>query len=151
MTQQAIVKSVSGNTAKVAVVRQDACGQCAQQSFCLGCAKTITAVVKNDIGAHPGDKVTLETSSKNILLYSFLAFLLPIIAGAAAYIITSTLWDKSAAAFITVGVFLAVFAITLIITKLFSAKDLEIHIVQIDKMGPYEKDGSLSESAVRRL
>ncbi|HHX53813.1 MAG TPA: SoxR reducing system RseC family protein [Clostridiales bacterium] len=135
----------------MAVVRQDACGQCAQQSFCLGCAKTITAVVKNDIGAHPGDKVTLETSSKNILLYSFLAFLLPIIAGAAAYIITSTLWDKSAAAFITVGVFLAVFAITLIITKLFSAKDLEIHIVQIDKMGPYEKDGSLSESAVRRL
>ena len=80
-----------------------------------------------------------------------MAFLLPIIAGAAAYIITSTLWDKSAAAFITVGVFLAVFAITLIITKLFSAKDLEIHIVQIDKMGPYEKDGSLSESAVRRL
>ncbi|NLZ36465.1 MAG: SoxR reducing system RseC family protein [Clostridiales bacterium] len=151
MTQQAIVKSVAGNTAKVVVLRADACGHCAEKSFCLGCAKTITAVVKNDIGAHPGDKVTLESSSKHILLYSFLAFLLPIIAGIAAYIITSAVWDKSAAAFVTVGVFLAVFALTLIITRLFSSKDLEIHIVQIDRMGPYDKDGSLSESAVRRI
>ncbi len=151
MKQQAIVKSVSGDTAKIMVMREDMCGHCAQKSFCLGCAKNVTALASNDVGAHPGDKVTVEASSRGMLVSSVLIFILPIIAGIAAYSVMSAYFQPITAVLVSVGAFLAVFAAAAIISRIIMGSKLELHVVQIDQMGPYEADGTLSKSAVRRL
>ena len=150
MKEQAIVKSVSGDTAKIMVKRQDMCGHCAQQTFCLGCAKNVTAAAFNDVGAHPGDTVTVETSSKWMLLSSALTFILPLLAGITAYAVLSSFASDIAVTFGSLGIFFVFFAAAVILSKFLLGKRLEIHIVQIDHMGPYNMDGTLSDSAVRR-
>lgn len=150
MKEQAIVKSVSGDTAKIMVKREDMCGHCAQQTFCLGCAKNITAPAVNDVGAHPGDTVTVETSSKHMLLSSALTFLLPVAAGIIAYAVLSSFAGETVTTFVSLGVFLGVFALAVLISRLIMGRQLELHITQIDHMGPYSADGTLSDSAVRR-
>lgn len=151
MKQQAIVKSIKDGSATIMVMREDMCGHCAQKTFCLGCAKNVTAPAANDVGAHPGDTVTVEASSKNMLISSVLVFVLPVIAGIVTYSVMNTSFPQVTVVFASVGAFLAVFAVAAVISKLIMGASLELHIVQIDKMGPYEADGSLSGSAVRRI
>ena len=68
MTQIATVeKDLGGGYAEVSVPRKSACGHDCEE--CAGCGMTgaaIKARARNDIGAQPGDKVVVESSTKKI-------------------------------------------------------------------------------------
>ncbi len=99
MTQQAKVISVSGQTAKVIVMRRSACEGCKQKSVCHGesCAegKPIEAIACNSIGAKAGDMVELTTSSSVILGVSFCVFVLPIVLALCAYLATNSFYSEA--------------------------------------------------------
>ena len=91
MTQNAIVdKLLSGGLARVKVERLSACGKsCA--SCGTGCADkhVITVEAENTIGAKPGDRVVIESSTKGVLGAALLVYILPILCFLAAYILSA--------------------------------------------------------------
>ena len=82
MTQIATVeKDLGGGYAEVSVPRKSACGHDCEE--CAGCGMTgaaIKARARNDIGAQPGDKVVVESSTKKIFGVVALVALTPLIA-----------------------------------------------------------------------
>ena len=81
MTQIATVeKDLGGGYAEVSVPRKSACGHDCEE--CAGCGMTgaaIKARARNDIGAQPGDKVVVESSTKKILGVVALVYVLPVV------------------------------------------------------------------------
>ena len=91
MTQNAIVdKLLAGGLARVKVERLSACGKsCA--SCGAGCAdkQVLTVEAENPIGAKPGQRVVIETSTKGVLGAALLVYILPILCFLAAYILSA--------------------------------------------------------------
>lgn len=81
-----IVKETDGKTATVIVMRKDACNHCAGKIIC-GRAQKYEIKAGNEIGAKPGDLITVSGSDRGVLVYAFLLFLLPIIASAVCYFV----------------------------------------------------------------
>ena len=81
MTQIATVeKDLGGGYAEVSVPRKSACGHDCEE--CAGCGMTgaaIKARARNDIGAQPGDKVVVESSTKKIFGVVALVNVLPVV------------------------------------------------------------------------
>ena len=81
MTQIATVeKDLGGGYAEVSVPRKSACGHDCEE--CAGCGMTgaaIKARARNDIGAQPGDKVVVESSTKKIFSVVALVYVLPVV------------------------------------------------------------------------
>lgn len=81
MTQIATVeKNLGGGYAEVSVPRKSACGHDCEE--CAGCGMTgaaIKARARNDIGAQPGDKVVVESSTKKIFGVVALVYVLPVV------------------------------------------------------------------------
>lgn len=81
MTQVATVeKDLGGGYAEVSVPRKSACGHDCEE--CAGCGMTgaaIKARARNDIGAQPGDKVVVESSTKKIFGVVALVYVLPVV------------------------------------------------------------------------
>ena len=81
MTQIATVeKDMGGGYAEVSVPRKSACGHDCEE--CAGCGMTgaaIKARARNDIGAQPGDKVVVESSTKKIFGVVALVYVLPVV------------------------------------------------------------------------
>ena len=81
MTQIATVESVLDNGfAKISVPRKSACGHDCEQ--CAGCGVTGTAVsakARNDVGAQPGQKVVVESSTRKLLGVVALVYMLPLV------------------------------------------------------------------------
>ncbi len=81
MTQIATVeKDLCGGYAEVSVPRKSACGHDCEE--CAGCGMTgaaIKARARNDIGAQPGDKVVVESSTKKIFGVVALVYVLPVV------------------------------------------------------------------------
>ena len=81
MTQIATVeKDLGGGYAEVSVPRKSACGHHCEE--CAGCGMTgaaIKARARNDIGAQPGDKVVVESSTKKIFGVVALVYVLPVV------------------------------------------------------------------------
>ena len=81
MTQIATVeKELGGGYAEVSVPRKSACGHDCEE--CAGCGMTgaaIKARARNDIGAQPGDKVVVESSTKKIFGVVALVYVLPVV------------------------------------------------------------------------
>ena len=81
MTQIATVeKDLGGGYAEVSVARKSACGHDCEE--CAGCGMTgaaIKARARNDIGAQPGDKVVVESSTKKIFGVVALVYVLPVV------------------------------------------------------------------------
>ena len=88
MKQNAIVKSVEGDKATVSVLRKEACSHCAGRVVC-GTAKRMDVVAKNPVSAVAGDTVVIETESVNVLGYSALLFLAPVLLAVVMYLIFS--------------------------------------------------------------
>ncbi len=86
LEEQAQVVSVAGTRAKVAMVRSDACGECAAKDMCHSTSEnTMEMEVDNPAGAHPGDRVIISLSARDLLkattmIYMFPAFVM--VAGA---------------------------------------------------------------------
>lgn len=80
MTQIATVeKDLGGGYAEISVPRKSACGHDCEE--CAGCGMTgaaIKARAKNDVGAQPGDKVVVESSTKKIFGVVALVYVLPV-------------------------------------------------------------------------
>lgn len=81
MTQIATVeKDLGGGYAEISVPRKSACGHDCEE--CAGCGMTgaaIKARSRNDIGAQPGDKVVVESSTKKIFGVVALVYVLPVV------------------------------------------------------------------------
>lgn len=83
MTQTAIVMEVTGNKARVQVKRVSACAH--DCSRCGGgCSEMMKSApvsvwAKNPLGAKPGDRVTVASSSGSILGAAAMVYLLPIL------------------------------------------------------------------------
>ena len=81
MTQIATVEEIlSGGYATISVPRKSACGHDCEE--CAGCGMTgaaIKAKAKNVIGAQPGQKVIVESSTQKLLGVVALVYLLPVV------------------------------------------------------------------------
>ncbi len=81
MTQTATVHKVFHNgTAEIAVPRKSACGHDCEE--CAGCGMSgsaVFAVAKNPIGAAAGEKVVVETSTKQLLGIIALVYSVPLV------------------------------------------------------------------------
>ena len=93
MTQTATVQKVfPGGMAEIAVPRKSACGHDCEE--CAGCGVTGTAVsakARNPIGAVPGDKVVVESSSKTVLGIIAIVYLIPVVLFLLGYFLTEKL------------------------------------------------------------
>lgn len=81
MTQIATVEEILNNGyARISVPRKSACGHDCEE--CAGCGMTgaaIYATAKNPVGAQPGQKVVVESSTKKLLGVVALVYLLPVV------------------------------------------------------------------------
>ena len=93
MTQTATVQKVfPDGMAEIAVPRKSACGHDCEE--CAGCGVTGTAVsaqARNPIGAVPGDKVVVESSSKTVLGIIAIVYLIPVVLFLLGYFLTEKL------------------------------------------------------------
>ncbi len=81
MTQIATIERILDAThAEISVPRKSACGHDCEE--CAGCGVTGTAVhakAINSIGAKPGQKVVVESSTQSLLGIVFLVYMVPIV------------------------------------------------------------------------
>ena len=81
MTQIATIeRDLGGGYAEISVPRKSACGHDCEE--CAGCGMAgaaIKARARNDIGAQPGDKVVVESSTRKIFGVVALVYVLPVV------------------------------------------------------------------------
>ena len=88
MTQIATVERIIDNDhAEISVPRKSACGHDCEE--CAGCGVSGAAV--NTIGAQPGQKVVVESSTKKMLNIVMLVYLIPVVLFMAGYLIMAFL------------------------------------------------------------
>ncbi len=93
LKQIALVTEVSNGTAKVSVLRKEACSACSGRYFCGSSKKAVSEAI-DPIGVKVGDTVTVESKSSTVLGYAAMLFVMPIILAAVLY---SVLCDVNAA------------------------------------------------------
>ena len=90
MTQIATVERIiDDHHAEISVPRKSACGHDCEE--CAGCGVTGTAVhaiAENPIGAHPGQKVVVESSTQKMLHIVALVYLTQVILFLVGYLAT---------------------------------------------------------------
>ena len=93
MTQIATVERIlDTDHAEISVPRKSACGHDCEE--CAGCGVSGAAVharASNPIGAQPGQKVVVESSTKKMLRIVVLVYLIPVVLFLAGYVITTLL------------------------------------------------------------
>ena len=97
MTQIATVeKDLGGGYAEISVPRKSACGHDCEE--CAGCGMTGAAVkarAKNSVGAQPGDKVVVESSTKKIFGVVALVYVLPVVLFLLGYFLSEGLAEST--------------------------------------------------------
>ncbi len=80
MTQIATVeKTLSGDRAEISVARQSACAHdCHECAGCGGTPTPVRAVADNPIGARAGQKVIVESATRQMLGVILLVYMVPI-------------------------------------------------------------------------
>ena len=105
MTQIATVERIlDADHAEISVPRKSACGHDCEE--CAGCGVSGAAVkarAMNPIGAQPGQKVVVESSTKKMLRIVVLVYLIPVVLFLAGYVITSMLTASVAAQYTVAG------------------------------------------------
>lgn len=93
MTQIATVERIlDDNHAEISVPRKSACGHDCEE--CAGCGVTGASVytrADNPIGAQPGQKVVVESSTQKMLRIIVLVYLIPVVLFLAGYLIPALL------------------------------------------------------------
>ena len=96
MTQIATVEEIlSGGYARISVPRKSACGHDCEE--CAGCGMTgaaIRAKALNEIGATPGEKVVVESSTQKLLGVVALVYLLPVVLFLLGYFLSEGLAES---------------------------------------------------------
>lgn len=97
MTQIATVEQILDHGyVQISVPRKSACGHDCEE--CAGCGVTGAAVrakARNDIGARPGQKVVVESSTKKLLGVVALVYLLPMICFLLGYFLSGGLGETT--------------------------------------------------------
>lgn len=95
MTQIATIeRDLGGGYAEISVPRKSACGHDCEE--CAGCGMTgaaIKARARNDIGAQPGDKVVVESSTRKIFGVVALVYVLPVVLFLLGYFLSEGLTE----------------------------------------------------------
>lgn len=90
MTQIATVEKIlGGGFVEISVPRKSACGHDCEE--CAGCGMTgasIHARARDEVGAQPGDKVVVESSTKKLLGVVALVYVLPVVFFLLGYFLT---------------------------------------------------------------
>lgn len=129
MKQTGTVISTDGTSAKIAVVRESACGgNCAS---CGGCKADTVVEALNLAGAKKGDRVVLEMDSSRVLLTAFTVYTLPIILLIAVYFAAAALFHSETAG-IAAGSGCMVLAYAAIIA--FSKKNKNKYTLKVEKI-----------------
>jgi sigma-E factor negative regulatory protein RseC len=109
MTQIATVEKIlDPSYAEISVPRKSACGHDCEE--CAGCGVTGSAVrarAKNPIGAKPGQKVVVESNTKNMLGVISLVYLVPIVLFLLGYFLSGTFGSEAARYLIAAAAFAA--------------------------------------------
>lgn len=98
MTQIATVERIINNDyAEISVPRKSACGHDCEE--CAGCGVTGAAVhakAANPIGARPGQKVVVESSTKKMLGIVAFVYFIPVLLFLIGYVVTTLLTSRVA-------------------------------------------------------
>ncbi|MBR5572687.1 MAG: SoxR reducing system RseC family protein [Oscillospiraceae bacterium] len=96
MTQIATVEKIlDNNHAEISVPRKSACGHDCEE--CAGCGMTgaaIRAKALNEIGATPGEKVVVESSTQKLLGVVLLVYMLPVVLFLLGYFLSEGLAEN---------------------------------------------------------
>lgn len=96
MTQIATVEKIlDSHYAEISVPRKSACGHDCEE--CAGCGMTgaaIRAKALNEIGATPGEKVVVESSTQKLLGVVALVYLLPVVLFLLGYFLSEGLAEN---------------------------------------------------------
>lgn len=96
MTQIATVEKIlDNNYAEISVPRKSACGHDCEE--CAGCGMTgaaIRARALNEIGATPGEKVVVESSTKKLMGVVLLVYMLPVVLFLLGYFLSEGLVES---------------------------------------------------------
>ena len=119
MTQTATVKKLMGDKAEIEVKRVSACAHnCAEcGGGCSELTRTgpVMAVADNPLGARPGDTVLVESSTKRVLGFAAVVYLLPLILFFVGYFVGHALGFTEGLSIGTGGI---CFGVSLVITIL---------------------------------
>ena len=90
MTQIATVERIiDSDHAEISVPRKSACGHDCEE--CAGCGASVHAKAANPIGARPGQKVVVESSTRKMLGIVAFVYLIPVVLFLAGYLLTAFL------------------------------------------------------------
>ena len=133
MTQIATIeRDLGGGYAEISVPRKSACGHDCEE--CAGCGMTgaaIKARARNDIGAQPGDKVVVESSTKKIFGVVALVYVLPVVLFLLGYFLSEGLAEG-----VRYAIAIAAFAVSFIPCVLYDrhARKKELLTYQIMRL-----------------
>ncbi len=131
MHRAAVVVADHGKIKEIEVSRETACEGCSQNKdgSCHACImlgdenRSMRTRAIDELGAKVGDRVEVETDSKTVIKYAAEVFLLPIILGAAGYLIGENFaWKLAPLVCSLIG-----FAMAFVYVKLVPAKRAENH------------------------
>lgn len=134
MTNEGIVTRLLPNSmAEVAVTRSTACG--GNCGSCEACQfqNELKTVAKNTVNARPGQKVTVETSSKVIFGAAMLVYIMPLVLFVLGYIISSMFGASEGICVLVSFIFLVFSAFILVLSqrKKKKQKAIEFEIIEI--------------------
>ena len=134
MTNEGIVtKLLPNRMAEVAVTRSTACG--GNCGSCEACQfqNELKTIAKNTVGAQPGQKVTIETSSSVIFGAAMLVYVMPLVFFVIGYIIAGALGASEGICVLTSFLFLILSAVVLVVSqrKTRNRKKIEFEIIEI--------------------
>ena len=132
MKQTATVIETKGDTATVEVKRQSACEGCKMSGACCSCGKTVTATVKNKLGALPGDIVEVEAPSGTILTYALIVFVFPVAAALLSYYLSVPIFaDELYPYLVSLAAFILSFVVIYIFANSRAAENNRMEITRI--------------------
>jgi len=133
MTNEGIVtKLLPGCMAEVAVTRSTACG--GNCGSCEACQfqNELKTIARNTPGAHPGQRVTIETSSSVIFGAAMLVYIVPLVFFIIGYIIASALGAREGICVLSSFVFLVFSAVILVSSQRKKKnKKIDFEIIEI--------------------